>query len=229
MKDLKAIWANPWTKFIAAFTATFFVSFTLLFVLGLVPAELRGGNSLLDILQMRTLESVGGIDTETVENTPAQNPGIVDAKLKGEEPLHLLVPAVKIDIIVQNPDTRDNTLLDEYLKKGTVRYPDSALLGDGNTLIFGHSSTLSVVNNKAYKAMNGLENLKRDDVIYVDSATSRYVFKVLTVQTANADEEYVNFQTKDAMLTLSTCNSFGKKESRHIVTAILDEKIALPY
>ncbi len=223
MKDLKAIWASPWTKFVVAFTATFFVSFTLLYVLGLVPSELRDGNSILDNLQMRTMEAVRG-DTE-----PIQTPEVTEVKPKGEEPLHLIVPAAKVDIIVQNPDTRDNVLLDEYLKKGTVRYPDSALLGDGNTLIFGHSSTLSVVNNKAYKALNDIENLTRGDVIYVDSATQRYVYKVLTVQTANADEEYVNFQTKDAMLTLSTCNSFGRKESRHIVTAILDEKIPLPY
>jgi len=218
MKDLKDFWNDPWVKYVAIFGVIFLVSFTFLFALGLVPSELRNGTSVLDELKMQTLESVSGV-SEPIQETPEE---------EGEEPLHLTIPNTDVDIVVQNPNTRDNVLLNEYLTKGTVRYPDSALLGSGNTLIFGHSSNAAVVNNDAYKALNGIEDLKRDDTIYVDSATTRYVYKVLKVETVNADEQYVNFKTEDAMLTLSTCNSFGKKESRHVVTAILDEKISLP-
>ncbi len=224
MKDLKGIWRDPWVKFTAIFGSIFMLTFVLLFLLGLVPGELRNGTSVLDDLRMETLESVSNISNSSTSE-PAHN----DTREVGEEPVRLTIPAVKIEILVQNPTTRDNTLLNEYLLKGTVRYPDSALLGDGNTLIFGHSTSAGVVNNRAYKALNNIENLKRDDTIYVDSRTTRYVYKVLKVETVNAPDEYVNFRTDEVMLTLSTCNSFGKVESRHVVTAILDDKIALPY
>ena len=223
MKDLKGFWRDPWVKYSAIFGLIFLATFILLFILGLVPSELRNGTSVLDELRMETLESVSS------ENTQTLPPVVENEKEQGEEPLRLTIPDAKIEILVQNPTTRDNALLNEYLLKGTVRYPDSALLGSGNTLIFGHSTSAGVVNNRAYKALNGIEKLERDDTIYVDSETTRYVYKVLKVETVSAGEEYVNFKTDDAMLTLSTCDSFGKVENRHVVTAILDDKIALPH
>lgn len=223
MKDLKDFWRDPWVKYTAIMGVIFLITLALLVVLGLVPSEISGGGGILDDLKMQTLESVSGTSNARHDTISAST------REAGERPVRLTIPDARVEVIVQNPDTRDNVLLDEYLKKGTVRYPDSALLGDGNTLIFGHSTSASVVINNAYKALNNIEDLERDDVIYVDSESTRYVYKVLKVETVNASEEYVNFRTDEVMLTISTCNSFGKKESRHVVTAVFVEKLPRPY
>jgi len=224
MKDLKGFLKDPQVKFVAVFASVFLFTFLFLFALGLVPSELREGSSALDNLEMKTLEGV----SNTFE-APAPVVEVKPEPVIGEAPLRVSIPKVEVDIIVENPKSKDNTILNEYLTKGAVRYPDSALLGSGNTLIFGHSSNWTVVNNKAYKALNGIENLKRGDSIYVDSATSRYVYTVQSVVRVRADDQYVDFTTTAPTLTLATCDLFGDtKALRHVVEAVLDKKIALP-
>lgn len=214
MKNLKSYWHNPNVKFVVVFALVFLVSFSLLFVLGLVPKELRNSTSALDQLQMTTLQSVA--------SNPA--PTTIAPKIDGEEPVRVIIPSIKVNTLVLNPDTTDNVLLNEYLTKGAVRYPGSGLLGDGNVLIFGHSSNLSVVNNQAYKALNGVKNLVRGDTIYVDSSAHRYTYSVTKVSMVKASDEYINFDTKDSALTLSTCNTLGAKEDRYVVEAIFESK-----
>lgn len=119
------------------------------------------------------------------------------------------------------------TVLDEYLRKGVVRYPESALLGDGNVLLFGHSTNWKVVQNQAYKALNGIDKLKRGDLIYVNSKNNRYTYSVTKVTLVNAEEQFVDFSKKDNMLTLSTCNTFGQKQERHVVEAVFESKVSL--
>jgi len=88
-------------------------------------------------------------------------------------------------------------------------------------LIFGHSTSYKIVNNPAYKAFVGLKNLKAGDLIYVYSEKTIYTYKVLSVDMKEADQVIVNFNTKERMLTLSTCNtSIGDKSARYIVQAI---------
>ncbi len=223
MKKLKGFWTDPAIRFVTIFGVIFLLTFTFLFVLGLVPSELRDSTSALDNLELRTLESVSGAGETITSAKSSEN------KFVGEEPRRVSIPGIDVDIKVENPTTKDNTVLDEYLTKGAVRYPDSPLLGLGNTLIFGHSSNWAVVHNKAYKALNGIENLKKGDMIFVDSDTMRYVYRVTTVSTVEADKQYVDFSKTTPMLTLSTCDLFGdSKQLRFVVTATLDEKIALP-
>lgn len=201
-------------KFILWFAGIFLGTFLLLFATGLVPDELTDTNeSVLNDLRLRTFETAEGI-----KDTP---PVI---KVVGEAPVRLSIPNTKVNVIVQNPTSKDNIILNEYLTRGTVRYPESALLGTGNVLIFGHSSNWAVVQNTAYKALNGIETLKRGDLIYVDSTTSRYVYSVQTVSLVNASLEYIDFSNDKNMLTLSTCNTFGKKEQRYVVEALFDRK-----
>lgn len=222
----KGFLADSRVKFILWFSGIFLVTFTLLFMLGLIPDELtsEAGDSAIDSLRLRTIEMAGGSDNIS----PVENPTSTTInKEVGEEPVHLTIPNTDINIIVQNPKSKDNIILDEYLTKGTARYPDSALLGAGNVLIFGHSSNWAVVQNKAYKALNGIETLKRGDPIYVDSSSHRFVYTVEKVSLVDASKEYVDFSNNKNMLTLSTCNTFGKKEQRYVVEAIFDRKESL--
>ncbi|MES2223605.1 MAG: sortase [Patescibacteria group bacterium] len=213
MNKYKAFWKRGDVRFVSTFTGVFLVSFIGLYALGLVPSEISSeSNGVLDDIRFNAMQM-----TETKATLP---------KEAGEEPIHLTIPNTDIDILVQNPTTKDNTILDEYLTRGTIRYPDSALLGSGNVLIFGHSSNWAVVQNKAYKSLNGIEKLKAGDLIYVDSATSRYTYSVEKVSLVDATKEFIDFGTDKNMLTLSTCNTFGQKQERYVAEAMFVSKEA---
>ena len=65
------------------------------------------------------------------------------------------------------------------------------------------------------------------DVIRVFGKDGIYEYSVIGMSLAKADEALVTFGTDKRMLTLSTCNTFGKKEDRFVVTAIFVRHIAI--
>ncbi|MEK7578914.1 MAG: sortase, partial [Patescibacteria group bacterium] len=114
----------------------------------------------------------------------------------------------------------DLPVLDAALLKGVVHYPGSGNLNDvRNVFLFGHSTGFRVVQNEAFKVFNNLKELETNDLIRAQSATHEYVYRVITVELANAEEVEVDFRSNVRMLTLSTCNAFGAKEERYIVRA----------
>ena len=138
----------------------------------------------------------------------------------GELPLSIKISVIGVDSQIYNPATTSAEVLDSYLLKGAVRYPGSGLLGgDGNIFIFGHSTGIKIVNNQAFKTFNGLNLLKKDDLIQVYSDKYIYTYKVLTEKVVSADKELVEFNTNSKILTLSTCNRFTSKSDRAVVEA----------
>ncbi len=141
----------------------------------------------------------------------------------GELPLSIKIPKVNINSQIYNPENNDVKLLDNLLLKGVVRYPGSGLLGgEGNVFLFAHSTGIKIVNNQAFKAFNGLKNLKEGDSISVFSDKNEYIYKVISIKLVGADKELVEFNTNGKKLTLSTCNTFGAKIERYVVEAELD-------
>lgn len=139
----------------------------------------------------------------------------------GELPVSVVIPAIGVDTQIYNPSTTSVKILDEFLLKGAVRYPGSGLLGgSGNIFLFGHSTGLKIVNNQAFKTFNGLKNLKKDDLIHIFSDKYEYVYKVVSVEMVGADKALVEFNTKNEMLTISTCNTFGAKSDRYVVQSL---------
>ncbi len=200
-------------RFIGIFSLIFLATFTFLYAFGLVPTELidgSGDNSVTDDLKLRALQ---GADQAT-------SMGETTTNTKAILPTYISIPKVDVDISVSNPTTTNNDVLDQYLTKGAVHYPGSGNVGTGNMLIFGHSSNWKVVKNQAYKALNGIENLVPGDPIYIkaDDGTT-YLYKVTSERLANADETLVDFSGNKNMLTLSTCDLFGEKQQRFVVTA----------
>ena len=192
------------TRTIISFTGwflfVFLVTFSILYAAGAVPSEIRA-----------TADApVVGIVKDAVGDT------IPDAV--GEEPVRVKIPTIGVDTSVSNPTTTDGEQLDEYLAHGSVRYPGSGLAGEGNMLIFGHSTGFKIVNNPAYKTFNGLKTLKVGDLIYVYSHDRQYVYSVDSETEAKAENILVEFG-KDKKLTLSTCNTFKAKEDRSVVVA----------
>ncbi|OHA46911.1 MAG: hypothetical protein A2541_01815 [Candidatus Taylorbacteria bacterium RIFOXYD2_FULL_36_9] len=184
-------------KFISYFAVTFVILFILLYSAGLVPESLKrnGGDSFRTFFDK------------------------TQKKVVAEEPVRIVIEKIGVDAPVSNPNTTNVNTLDDYLKKGAVRYPGSGLLGQGNMFLFGHSTGIKVVYNQAYKTFNGLKDLKVGDLIKVFSLNKTYTYKVISVTLVDENKALVDFDSKKNMLTLSTCNTFGAKSERYVVEA----------
>ncbi len=190
---VRFVWENK-LSFILYFLIILTATFAILYLFNLVPSE-------FDTIVGRYPENT----------TLSQN---------GEVPLEVKIPEVGIDTQVYNPDSTSTDVLDSFLEKGAVRYPGSGLLGGiGNIFIFGHSTSLPVVHNQAYKTFVGLKDLKPGDKISVFSDKNEYVYSVTSVRMDKASNIEVVFDVKNRMLTLTTCNTFAAKEDRYIVQA----------
>lgn len=187
-------------SFLAVFALVFLGSYGTLVALDLVPDPAK-----------------------TVEKTTQATAPIV-ALPAPELPTKIEIPSIHLSVSVSNPTSTDVEVLDNALLKGAVRYPTSSKLGEaGNVIIFGHSSYLPVVNNPAFKAFDGIQNLKEGDRITVTGSGHTYVYAVESVKKANAEEDAIPLTVTGSKLTLATCNSFGTKAGRFIVTANLVE------
>ena len=88
----------------------------------------------------------------------------------------------------------------------------------GNILLFGHSTTLQA-RNPAYKVFNRVKELKQGDTILLHSDTREYLYAVKGVEIKEANDAKIDLTSDRKLLTLSTCNIIGGKESRYVVTA----------
>lgn len=188
-------------RFVLAFVAVFILSFAFLTSVGATP----------DPIHPQVLhEPVTDVPTNTVPTEVPASP---------EMPLRVVAKDINMDVVVSNPVSTDIEVLDQALLKGAVRYPTSSQLGvDGTVLLFGHSSYLPVVHNQAYKAFNGIQNLKPGAIIHVYSSTTDYQYRVVGVAVANANQDSISLDPQGKHLTLVTCDSFATKSSRFIVT-----------
>jgi sortase (surface protein transpeptidase) len=151
------------------------------------------------------------VSAEAASSTPA-------AKL--EAPVKIVISKIGLSATISNPETTDIDALDKLLLSGAVRYPTSALLGgQGNVVLFGHSSYLPIVGNPAYKTFDGIQKLVAGDTITVYSDDRAYTYVVRTMQKESANDAAIPLTVAGKVLTLSTCNSFGAKTDRFVVTA----------
>jgi len=210
VKAVRAVnraYSNKWS-FLAAFLAVFFVSFSTLATLDLLP------------------EAPTKVAEEVTVSSNALTASV--ALAQPEDALRVEIPAVGINVEIKNPESTNVAVLDEALLTGAVRYPTSAKLGEeGNTILFGHSSYLPIVNNKSFKAFNEIQNLTEEDKILVHGETMTYVYSVTQVAQADAEDAAIPLTKSGHTLTLATCDSFGKKTSRFIVVAELVETYPL--
>ncbi len=206
IRALYMIYARKWS-FLAVFSVLFFSALISLARYDLLPEKV--------------------VVTEVVPTAKAsplvENSDVV--RRKGAFPVSLAVPSRNISVTVANPTSTDIGVLDAALQNGVVRYPTSATLGeDGNVIIFGHSSYLPVVHNSAFKAFNGLEKVQRGDEIIVSAEDATYRYVVLSVGKESAESSVaIPLAVSGRLLTLATCDSFGKKSDRFVVTAVLVE------
>ncbi len=172
--------------------------------------------------------------TESAETEEEVAPEVETVAVAPEEVAHPKPVKIIFDSLqgkeveVLNPDSRDIASLDAALLEGVVRHPDSAdFQSDGNIFILGHSSYLPNVLNRNFQAFNGIQDLTWGDHVRLQSEDTEYVYRVEKVFQASAADVTVPFTPGEARLTLATCDSFGSKDDRFIVEAVLIGKEAL--
>jgi LPXTG-site transpeptidase (sortase) family protein len=201
--------AQKRNRFLKRTVILFVIFFVILAGLNLTPSSVREINNVFFSYF---------IHDEERENAEK----VVETSRTGSytEPLRIVIPKVGTDTKVINPTQNDSKTLDSALLLGAVRYPGSGDLEDKHTMfLFGHSSYLPVVHNKAYQSFNHLQKLSSGDEIKVYSSEKEYIYKVDKVELTTADEGFVNLSELEHKLVLATCNSFGKKQERYVVTA----------
>lgn len=192
-------YAQKWGFFVV-FGLVFFTSITVLGALDLLPEP--------KVAATGRIPSLVAAPVAAVENP--------------EYPTGIEIPSIGVEASVENPASTNIAALDAALLKGAVRYPSSSKLGEeGNLIIFGHSSYLPVVRNQAFKAFNGIQKLEKGEEIIVTSGSRAYVYAVTSVREAKAGEDAIPLTASGHTLTLATCDSFGEKSDRFIVTAEL--------
>lgn len=195
-----------------------FATFAFLYYTGGVPQELRVLDATLPTSTVSRIEAV------ELPKPPAHT---ASTRSVGELPTRVIVDKIGIDVAVHNSESTDSKTLNDLLLRGSVRYPGSGTLGHGNMFIFGHSTSIKIVNNQAFKAFNHLKDLNIGDKIRIQSGAAEYTYKVTAVLLVDSDKVLVDFTDKRNMVTLSTCNVFGEKQERFVVEAVFDSKTSM--
>jgi LPXTG-site transpeptidase (sortase) family protein len=218
--------AKKWT-FLVMFIMVFVITISICSVTGFIPNPITATStapslvaSAAEAAPVVTLTTSPVVVSATDSGAAAPNNG--QANMSGDLPVAVKIPTIGVDVTVSNPTTFDVDVLDNYLLKGAARYPSSATLSqNGTVILFGHSSYLPIVNNKAFKTFDGIQNLKAGDQIEVDSATTKYVYSVQTVEKKDSTSDGIALSSTGHELVLATCDSFTKKTDRFVVTSTL--------
>lgn len=204
-----------------------FLSFIALYIVGGVPEELKV-NSTVPLAQESTVNARTSDDAPQLNRflKPTENT-ITKGQTRGELPVRVIIDKIGVNTFVSNPASTNIESLNNELLKGGVRYPGSGTLGQGNMFLFGHSTSLKIVNNQAFKAFNNVKNLNIGDTIRVLSSTKEFTYTVTSVSLVESDKQFIDLKTDKNMLTIATCNVKGEKEERFVVEAVFVRSSAL--
>lgn len=193
--------------FIGGVTLVIFIAtYTLLALLGFVPEQFK-------FVSIKPPVTQNQVDNSSDVDTVDKN--LVPSKIE--------IPKIGVSSIIGTPQNVDVASLDAALTKGAVYYPGSGTLQGGNMFLFGHSTNWKVVNNAAYKTFNDLDKLQAGDEIFLTSGTKKYVYIVQNIKLASENDAFVDFASNGRMLTISTCDTFGRKQDRWVVEAEFKE------
>ena len=208
----------PAAVFVASTIVIFFLSLSAADSVGFVPYYVDGSAS-----------------PDAAQSEPhADEVALSDLPILGEEtavatevvsettlPVRIKIPAIDLDLKVQNPSTTDIDKLDALLVNGPARYNDSAKLGEvGNAIVFAHSSHLPIVHNAMYKAFNRIPELAVGDTItLVGQDGKSYIYSVTSIVKADATDTTIDLSKDATKLTLVTCDTLTGKSSRYVLTA----------
>ena len=200
--------------FFIVFFIIVFSTYSILYAIDFIP-EPVGTNA-----TVQNTTATTSLETVKKPSVVAVSAPVVVAS--ASVPLKIIFDKLNKTVSVRNPESRSIAVLDQALLSGAVRHPDSAnFKNTGNIFLLGHSSYLPNVMNKNFQAFNAIQSLTWGDTIRLQSSDTEYIYRVEKVYEAKAVDVVVPQTPGKAMLTLATCNSFGTKDDRFIVEAVL--------
>jgi len=214
----------PAGVFVATAIVIFFLTLSAADSIGFVPNYIDGTAPIVT-------DSTDSTDTQPVSDQTSDTLALSQLPQLGDvsDPTvvtalatRIEIPAIDLDLKIQNPDTRNIDTLDALLRDGPARYIDSAKLGEsGNMIIFAHSSHLPIVHNPMFKAFNKIPDLKSgDSITLVGDDGKDYLYTVDDVRKADATDATIDLSPKQGTkLTLVTCDTLTGKSARFILTA----------
>ncbi len=209
----------------------FFLLFVVLVWTGFAPEGAEEiNNSFFSLFITQNILPVEEVITPAVRHVstsgaPVSSEGIVSI---ASDPFSVIIPKISVNWKVVNTKYFDIASLDRALLSGPVRYPGSGAFGSvQDMVIFGHSSHLPVVHNQAFRVFSRLNEMVSGDLIYLRGANQEYRYKVVSNVLIKASEAYVDVGSRRNRLVLVSCNNFGAKEDRYVVTAELVESHSL--
>ena len=236
VRATQRVYSRKWT-FLAVFVLILFVTVEVCMATGFTPdptttavataapSDLNLNNSAL-IAGVPLTDSSNSNDSSANVGVPAPVSGALN--MNGELPTKIVISKIGVSAPIANPATTNVAALDSYLSYGAARYPTSATLDQqGNVILFGHSSYLPVIINQHYKTFDGIQNLVPGDLITVYSSTHVFTYSVTSEEKQSELTDSIPLTTTGHTLTLATCNSFGEKTDRFVVTATLVGSSAL--
>lgn len=130
----------------------------------------------------------------------------------------IFIPKINIKApIVTGSSIEPNKLLKD-LERGVLMYPGSALPGQGSTVIIGHSSS-NFPWKKYSNVFSLLNRLQAGDLVYVNYADQRYVYKINIKKTGSVFSLSKTDLSGD--LILSSCWPVGTDNGRILISATL--------
>lgn len=136
----------------------------------------------------------------------------------------LILPKINVDVPVVWDAKPDNDSQMKAMEKGVAWFgipgANSKPGQIGNTVLSGHSSN-DWLDNGEYKFIFArLEQMKKDDTIYINYQGTRYTYVVTRTETVKpTDVDALIYDTDKPMLTLITCTPLGTALNRFLVTA----------
>ena len=137
----------------------------------------------------------------------------------------LYIPKIQANAkVIKNVDPYDEERYTNALIYGVAHAKGSALPNeDGNVFLFAHSAVNFYERRKYNVYFYLLNELKKDDPIYVSYQGQIYTYKVLEVKIVDPmNIQYLGKYMEQDTLTLMTCWPAGANIKRTIVTAIRD-------
>lgn len=178
-----------------------------------------GQAGLMNLIREQVVVGPDTVDTQKSLKQDLENHAKNNAPIIGELPQYLEVPSLGINTAVESPEVISVTVLDNALARGPVYYQGSGTPGNRNMLIFGHSTGFSIVNNKAYKVFNNIKLAKKGEYVYVRTSSGIHTYVIQNVKKVSKYSTWIQFDSDKPLLTLSTCDSFGKKSDRWVLEA----------
>jgi len=130
------------------------------------------------------------------------------------------IPPIEVSApVVLNVNAGDKDAYFKALEGGVAQMQGTALPGQGNTVIFGHSSFYDTSPGDYKTVFKTLDHLETGDQITLRSNYRTLFYEITSSEIVSPDDVEVTRQTNDKKVTLITCWPPGSIDNRLVVSA----------